>query len=177
MKNTIVKLSLMSGALLLASFSSWPPARSTQDQSDKDVAEIKAMIAKHDQAVNEKDMNAVMALFAPGDMTVVMGTGPGEKWAGQAEIKDAYVHFFGDFDKGTLAHECFWKAGEANGDMAWAAAMCKMTDSMKGKKREYGLNVSAAFVRQDGKWLFRLMHFSNLTGADVQSAAASRKKK
>ena len=177
MKDTIVKLSLMSGALLLASFSAWTPARSTQDQSDKDVAEIKAMIAKHDQALNEKDMDAVMDLFAPGDGTVMMGTGPGEKWVGQAEIKDAYTHFFGDFDKGTLAHECFWKAGEANGDMAWAAAMCKMTDSMKGKKREYGLNVSAAFVRQDGKWLFRMMHFSNLTGADVQSAAASRKKK
>jgi uncharacterized protein (TIGR02246 family) len=177
MKNTTLKRSLMSGALLLATFSSWPPARSTQDQSDKTDAEIGALLAKHDQAMTQKDLDAVMALYAPGTTTVVMGTGPGEKWVGMDEIKDAYAHFFQDYDKGTPAHDCFWKIAASEGDVAWLSAMCKTTDSLKGKKREFGLNVSTVFVRQDGKWLIRLMHFSNLTGDVVQTAAATRKKK
>jgi uncharacterized protein (TIGR02246 family) len=177
MKNTIMKLSLMSGALLLATFSSWSPARSTQDQSDKTEAEIGALLAKHDQAMTQKDMDALMALYAPGSTNVMMGTGPGEKWVGMDEIKDAYAHFFQDYDKGTPTHNCFWKNVASEGDVAWLTAMCQTTDSLKGKKREFGLNLSAVFVRQDGKWLIRMMHFSNLTGELPQAAAATRKKK
>jgi uncharacterized protein (TIGR02246 family) len=177
MKDTILKLSLMSGALLLASFSAWTPARSTQDQSDKVEAEIIAVLGKHDQAMTQKDIDAVMALYAPGTKTVMMGTGPGEKWVGTDEIKDAYAHFLQDYDKGTPTHDCYWKSVASEGDVAWLTAMCKTTDSLKGKKREFGLNVSAVFARQDGKWQIRLMHFSNLTGDVVQTAAAARKKK
>ncbi len=48
--------------------------------------------------------------------------------------------------------------------MAWGAAMCSMSDSLKERKRAFELNVSAVATNQRGQWLFRSLHFSNLTG-------------
>jgi hypothetical protein len=48
--------------------------------------------------------------------------------------------------------------------MGWGAAMCTMGDSLKDRKRVYDLNMSAVVANQGGQWLFRSLHFSNLTG-------------
>ncbi|MGE0126596.1 MAG: nuclear transport factor 2 family protein [Blastocatellales bacterium] len=171
LRGCAVCLSLLA-ILTLASF-----AASAQTPDPNVVNEIVALLNKHDQALNQKDVDALMSLYTPGDTTVLMGTGPGEKWVGKEEIKDAYTHFFQDFDKGSLAHDCFWKTGASKGDVAWLSAICKMSDSMKGKKREFGLNISAVFEKQGGTWLIRSMHFSNLTGPGTQSVADRRKGK
>lgn len=134
-----------------------------QTRRSADAVDILDLLKRHDEAMNRQDMNGVLALFAPGPKTVVIGTGPGEKYQGAAEIKSAYTEFFKDFDKGTLAHECYWKNGDASGNMAWGAFMCKMTDAKGDKKREYELNVSAVVEKQGGKWQFVMLHFSNLT--------------
>jgi uncharacterized protein (TIGR02246 family) len=167
----VVCLSLI--AILILSSS----AASAQTPVPAPVTEIIALLDKHDQAMNQKDMDALMALYAPGTTTVLMGTGPGEKWVGKDEIKDAYTHFFEDYDKGSHTRDCFWKTGASSGDVAWLSAMCKMSDSKKGKKREYGINASVVFERQDGTWLIRSMHFSNLTGVTVQSVASRQKRR
>ncbi len=169
--NLIVCLSLIGIACLAVA-----PA-SAQTPGSNPVTEIIELLDKHDQAVNEKDMDALLALYAPEDTTVLMGTGPGEKWVGKEEIRDAYKHFFQDFDKGSHTRDCFWKTGASKGDVAWLSAICRMSDSIKGKKREYGLNVSAVLERQNGAWLIRSMHFSNLTGGAVQSVATRQKGK
>ncbi len=175
------RLSFLSGCVvclsLLAILALAGSAASAQTPVPAPVAEIIALLDKHDQAVNDKDLDALMALYAPGDTTVLMGTGPGERWVGKDEISDAYKHFFQDYDKGSHTRDCFWKTGASKGDVAWLSAICKMSDSKKGKKREYGLNVSAVLERQDGTWLIRSMHFSNLTGVTPQSVAARQKRK
>jgi uncharacterized protein (TIGR02246 family) len=148
----------------------------TQTQDANPVTEIVSLLQKHDLALNQKDLDALMSLYATGDTTVLMGTGPGEKWAGKEEIGDAYEHFFQDFDKGSLTRECFWKTGASNGDVAWVSAICKMGDSLKGKKREYGLNISAVFERQGGAWLIRSMHFSHPTGASPPGTVSQKRK-
>jgi uncharacterized protein (TIGR02246 family) len=143
--------------------------QSTQSPDTAKVTEIAATLHKHDQAMNQQDLDAVMSLYAPEGNTVMLGTGPGENWVGKDEIRDAYTHFFQDYDKGTLASDCFWKTGDVEGNTAWLTAMCKMGDSKKGKKREYGLNVSAVLEKQGSDWLIRSMHFSNLTGPPPKS--------
>jgi len=105
-----------------------------------------------------------------------MGAGPGEKWVGKNEIGDAYKHFFQDFEKGSLTRDCFWKTGASSGDVAWLSSICKMGDSLKGGKREYGLNISAVFERQGGTWLTRSMRFSNPTGPAAPGAVSQRRK-
>ena len=96
---------------------------------------------------------------------VVLGTGPGEKYQGKAEIKTAYTEIFRDFDKGTLTHSCYWRDGRGSSTMVWGAAMCKFTDAKGEKKREYELNVSTVAEKQGGKWQFVLMHYSNVVGS------------
>jgi len=153
-----------------------PDAASAQQSGSNPVTEIVSLLQKHDQALNQKDLDALMSLYATGDTTVLMGTGPGEKWVGKAEIGDAYKHFFQDFDKGSLTHDCFWKTGASNGDVAWLSAICKMGDSLKSRKREYGLNISAVFERQGGAWLIRSMHFSNPTGPGTTGVVSQKRR-
>ncbi len=127
------------------------------------IAEVVNLLTLHDQALNQHNLNAVIDLFAPGDETVVIGTGLDERYLGKSGIMEAYSHFFQDFDKGTLAHDCYWKTGGTRGDLGWLTAMCKMSDSLAGRRRDYGLNVSAVLERMEDKWLIRSLHFSNLT--------------
>jgi uncharacterized protein (TIGR02246 family) len=127
------------------------------------VDEIKAVLEKHDKALGEKNLDAVLETFAPAPNTVVLGTGPGERWGGAQEIKVAYTEIFKDYDPGTMKVDCEWKTGNSDGTMAWLAATCVAKDSLKGKAREYPLNVSAAMVKQDGRWRFTMLHMSNPT--------------
>ena len=131
-------------------------------------ADIAALIEAHDDALNSHNLEGVLALFAPGPKTVVLGTGPGERYQGADEIRAAYKEIFKDFDAGTLKHSCYWKEGGVKGDVAWGAAMCKFNDSVGAKQREYEMNVSAVAERRGGKWQFVMLHLSNLTGGAGQ---------
>ncbi len=126
--------------------------------------ELMDMLRKHDQALNEQDLATVMATYAPQGSIVLMGTGPGERWVGKEEIEDAYMHFFQDFDPGSLSTECTWNSMDARGNIAWAMIMCHFTDFLKNQKREYAINISAVLEKLEGQWYFRTFHFSNLTG-------------
>ena len=154
---------------LIASFVVGPALASKQQNKDaaepkgKTAAEVKEMIQRHDKAFTQQNMEAVLGTYAPTGEIVLMGTGPGEVWIGKEQIQSAYEHFFADFDKGTFASDCGWKSGDVKDDMGWIMAVCKCTDSKDGKKREYGLNISGALQKVDGKWYFRTMHFSNLS--------------
>jgi ketosteroid isomerase-like protein len=142
------------------------PAASTATGNKPDpkmVEEVKAMLAKHDQALNEKNIEAVMSTFSTNSNTVVLGTGEGERFVGRQAIKEAYTEIFKDYDPGTLVSNCEWKTGEtdAAGTSAWLAATCKLQDSMKNKRRDYVLNVSGALEKQGDSWRFVMLHMSN----------------
>ena len=137
---------------------------------DKSAAagELLNLLNQHDDALSQKNLDALMMLYAEGN-TVMMGTGPGERFEGKDAIREAYEQITKDFDAGSLSHSCYWKTGGIKGEMAWLAAMCKMSDTAKKKKREYELNVSAVFEKQNGKWLIRSMHYSNVVSGKKPS--------
>lgn len=156
-------------ALLLAALALSAPFCLAQTRGNDGVrVEIAALLNAHDEALNRHNLEGVLALFAPGQKTVVLGTGPGERYQGAEEIRSAYKEIFRDFDAGTLSHSCYWKEGGAKGDLAWGAAMCKFNDAVGAKQREYEMNVSAVAERRGGKWQFVMLHFSNLTGGSAQ---------
>jgi uncharacterized protein (TIGR02246 family) len=136
---------------------------STKTDKKATVDEIRAVLAEHDKALSDKNLDAVMATFSSDPNTVVLGTGTEEKWVGPQEIRAAYTEIFKDYDPGTLQSNCDWKTGGSDdaGTMAWLAAICADKDSLQGKSREYKLNVSAAMAKQDGKWRFVMLHMSN----------------
>ena len=137
-----------------------PPRAAATPTAD----EIRAVLAAHDKALNDKNLDAVMATFSTDQSTVFLGTGPEERWMGPQEIRTAYTEIFKDYDPGTLVTDCSqWKAGGADeaGTMAWLAATCACKDSMQGKTREYKMNVSATVEKQNNKWVFVSLHMSN----------------
>jgi uncharacterized protein (TIGR02246 family) len=136
-----------------------------QTQGKSTRADVAELLKKHDEALNQHNLEGVLALYSPSPKAVVLGTGPGEKYQGKAEIKTAYTEIFKDFDKGTLTHSCYWKDGGGSGSVVWLAAMCKFTDAKGERKRDYELNVSAVTEKQGGKWQFVLMHYSNVVGS------------
>ncbi|MEE4378745.1 MAG: nuclear transport factor 2 family protein [Candidatus Competibacteraceae bacterium] len=137
-----------------------------QDADPKALAEIQTTFQQHDAAMNGHDLDGVMALYSTKPNTVMLGTGPGERWVGKEEIAAAYAEFFKDYDPNTFNSECTWRSGGINGNAAWLVAMCQVTDYLKNVKREYALNISAVLEKQDGKWQFSMLHFSNLTGGE-----------
>lgn len=146
--------------LLAAALSAtWVPALAADDP----LAGVRALFDAHEQAMEKQDLPSLMKLYAPGDKTVVMGTGPGETWVGEKEIADAYKHFFADYDPGTIKRTCPWVVGEVSGDVGWLNASCEYQDSLKDKPRSFALNVSVVLQKIEGTWKLRAMHFSNLT--------------
>jgi uncharacterized protein (TIGR02246 family) len=135
------------------------PALAEEDR----LAQIRDVFAAHEKALDQHDLKGVMALYAPGDQTAVLGTGPGEQWVGGEQIEDAYRHFFADFDAGTVDRTCPWMLGNVSGDVGWISATCDYRDSLKDKPRTFALNVSAVLQKLDGAWKLRTMHFSNPT--------------
>ena len=151
-----------------------PAAAANAPADPRVVEEIKVVLDKHDKALGEKNLDAVLETFAPAPNTVVLGTGPAERWVGAQEIRAAYTEIFKDYDPGSMEVDCEWKSGNSAGTMAWLAATCVAKDSLKGKAREYPLNVSAAMVRQDGRWRFTMLHMSNPTAPPPQQSAKAQ---
>lgn len=137
------------------------PAASKPERDPKVIEEIRGTLAQHDKALGEKNLNALMATFIDDPDTVVLGTSNGERWVGPENIRNAYTEIFKDYDPNTLDAKCDWKTGQYIGDLAWMAATCQAQDSLKGKARKYELNVTAAMLKQDGKWRFAMLHMSN----------------
>lgn len=161
LRTTIVGVAL--AAVLMCAM---PVVSRAQGPDPKTVAEIKEMIDRHDRALGEKNLTALMETFAPGPNTVVMGTGPGERWVGPDEIRAAYTEIFKEFDAGTLKVTKTWAHGDADGNVAWIAAQTNCIEFLKNVKREYSLNVTATLVKREGRWMIVTLHMSNPTAPE-----------
>ena len=140
-------------------------AANTAKADPKTVEEIKELLAAHDKALNEQNIDAVVGTFSTDPKVVMLGTGQGERFEGQEAIRAAYTEILKDYDKGSFVPGCDWKTGgvDDTGKMAWLAATCDAKDSMKGKAREYTLNVTASAVKEPAGWRFIMLHMSNST--------------
>ena len=147
----------------------------TAEKPDPNVVieEVKTILIKHDKALNDKNLDALMATFSSGPKTVVLGTGEGERFVGQEAIREAYTEIQKDYDAGTLDTNCDWKTGGVDdaGTTAWVAATCIAQDALKNVKRTYVLNVSGALEKHDGNWRFVMLHMSNSPNPPPPGAA------
>lgn len=145
----------------------------------KVVEEVKALLAAHDKALNDQSLDGVIGTFSTDPKVVLLGTGEGERFVGTEAIRSAYTEIFKDYEKGTFVANCDWKTGDADSTatMAWMAATCTETDSMKGVKRNFVLNISAAAVKQDTGWRFVMLHMSNAPSPGPPSDAKKSEQK
>lgn len=124
---------------------------------------IRAVLQSHDAALTAHDMDGVLACMAR--KSALMGTGPGEIWAGPEEMKAAYAKIFETFDKGEQAFEYQFRIGDIGTDMAWMLTAGNVTGKKDGKDFAYPLNISITVAKEDGDWKIASMHYSTLASA------------
>lgn len=135
-----------------------------EKEENPELEEVRALLKAHDEAMKDQDLDKVVALFA--HKSAMLGTGPGEVWKGHDEIKEAYEHFFKDFDKGEQQFEYQFKIGGLGSDMGWLLTSGNIKGKKDGKAFEFPLNLSLTVTKQSGKWLLASLHFSTFTGPE-----------
>lgn len=133
-----------------------------ENQGDKLVGQVTALLKQHDAAFAAQDIKGVMKAYISGPEIFLMGTGPGEIYRGKEGIEDAYSQFFTKFEKGTAGFTYDWVSAGAKGDLAWFAAEVMIKGKVKDEIKEIGYNVSGTLEKQKGKWRILAMHFSRL---------------
>lgn len=125
-----------------------------------ELEKIRAVLKAHDDAMTNHNLEGVLAVLSP--KAVVMGTGPGEIWSGHEELKDAYGHFFADFDKGQQDFTYHVRMGELSAEMGWLFASGEVRGKKEGKDFAFPLNVSLTVSKATGDWKIASLHFSTL---------------
>jgi len=124
--------------------------------------EIKAVVEQHNKAFNAQDLKGVMTTYASDPNTVLMGTGPGEAYAGDEAIGGAYDQIFTRFDANTLSFKYDWICAGSMGNVAWFAVTMTFEGTVNKEKKERAFNMSGTLRKEKGKWRFVSMHFSRL---------------
>jgi len=157
-KEEQMKIVLRMGiALLLAGLFVASPCTAAEVKPETK-AEFKAFLDQYRKAFNEKNADAVMAMYASD--AVLIGTGPGELYEGSDDIRKAHVEFFKSFDKEERTIQ--WMKVGTKGNVAWIAATVKFNSYIKDKKTEFLINSTSVLEKRDGKWVIVVRHFSNL---------------
>lgn len=151
-------------ATLLGAIAVALPSTAEAKSASDGNASLKALVAAHHKAFNAQNLDGVLALMAPG--VVLMGTAPGELWAGHQEVADAYKHFFTLFDPGKQSVETQWTHAQVGVDLASVLAVAKVTVTKGSDKRVFGLNMSMVCEKHGEKWLLSSLHLSNLAAPE-----------
>jgi uncharacterized protein (TIGR02246 family) len=134
-----------------------------EEPSDIEKA-IKGAADEYLEAFANRDLDGCLATFAKGKKTVLMGTGPGERWVGLKEIGEAHKEMFKAFDKESFERK--WSLVSARRNVAWTAGETVITDTVDGKERQFTIHTTSVWVLREDKWQIALMHCSNLTGPE-----------
>jgi ketosteroid isomerase-like protein len=155
----------LSAATTLGALSSSAQEKDAQP-ANPELDKIRAVLKAHDDAMTNHNLEGVLAALSP--KAVVMGTGPGEIWSGPEELKDAYTHFFADFDKGEQDFTYHVRMGELSSEMGWLFASGEVRGKKAGKEFAFPLNVSLTVSKATGAWKIAALHFSTLA-ADAEA--------
>lgn len=110
------------------------------------------------EAFAKRDLNAMLALYAPDPDVIVIGTGGDEKRIGLVEIKALFERDFAQFKDASLKID--WHSVSAAGSVAWVAADAIVRANTGS--REMALQVRLTFVleRRRDRWLILQFHGS-----------------
>jgi uncharacterized protein (TIGR02246 family) len=124
----------------------------------KTEAEIKAVLTGLTDSYQKRDLEGLMACFAPDSDTVFYGTGADEKRIGPAGIR---IQAQRDWDQTEAISMAFdWISVSAAGPVAWAAVDGAF--KIRAGGQAFAMPARATFVleKRDGKWLIVHGHFS-----------------
>ena len=110
------------------------------------------------KSYGERDIDRVMALFAPDADVVWYGSGPDEKRIGTAEIRAQIERDWAQSDAAsiTYGHTSISSAGP----VAWVAADLTFNVKVAGQEFDIDGRLTNVLEKREGEWLMVQGHFS-----------------
>jgi ketosteroid isomerase-like protein len=124
----------------------------------KTEAAVLAVLDKFNESYRRRDIDALMALFAPDDDQIMFGTGIDEKRIGRDQIKFQAERDWSQTE--ALAFNLNWHQVSAAGPVAWVAAEGLGQGKVGGQKIEFPLRMTAVLEQRGGEWLLVQSHVS-----------------
>ena len=119
---------------------------------------VMAVVDKFNETYARRDIDGLLALFAPDSDLVLFGTGADEKRVGLAELKIQAERDWAQTD--SIYFELGWHSVSAAGSVAWLAAEGMGQAKFDGQEMSFPFRFTAVLEQRGGKWLFTQGHLS-----------------
>ena len=131
---------------------------------------VSALLAKWQKAFEAKDVNGVMAMYAPGDVLTAYDIVPPLQYKGTDAYRKDYSEFFSQFD-GPLHVEFADGHMESSGNLTLAYGLERLSGKLKsGQPVDMWVRYDSVFKQIDGRW--RDIHDHISVPADLNSGKA-----
>ena len=127
-----------------------------------DTAQLRALETEFAAAMRNKDLDAVMAVYAPGDELFVFDVvGPPSAHCGFEAYRKAWEHFFASLS-GPLGFTVNDIHVETSGDIAYGRSLQHVSAvrAKDGRPFDYTVRVTDVYRKIAGKWLIVQEHAS-----------------
>ena len=139
-----------------------------QSQSDQ---QIRAVYDAWAKAFEAKDLDGIMAVYAPGDALVAYDVVPPLQYVGKDAYRKDYQEFLAMYE-GPIDIEYRDLRIMSSGDLGIINALERMSGTLKnGQKSDIWLRATSGLRKINGKWLFVHDHIS--VPADFETGKAA----
>lgn len=143
--------------------------------ADSDETQIHNLLDRWTKAFEAKDVNGVMAIYAPGQELLAYDVVPPLQYAGFDAYKKDYQEFFDGFD-GPVHIEFRNLKITTGGAVAFATALERVSGKMKnGQNFDAWLRATECYRKINGRWLAVHDHISAPTDFATGKAALNLK--
>jgi uncharacterized protein (TIGR02246 family) len=144
-------------------FSSWAKTQtgnSLHNPAEKNQAEIKALYDRWARAFEARDIDGIMAVYAPGEDLIAYDVVPPLQYKGQNAYRKDYLQFLSQYD-GPIHVEYRDMRILSSGDLGIIHTVERMTGKLKnGQQSDLWLRATSGVQKINGKWLIVHDHIS-----------------
>jgi ketosteroid isomerase-like protein len=121
-------------------------------------AAVLAMLDEFNEAYKQRDLQRLLALFAPDPDLVFIGTGADEKRVGLAELRTQVERDWSQSE--SLYWEWGWSSISAAGSVAWVALDAVGHARVAGQEIHLPLRITAVLEQRGAQWFMVQAHAS-----------------
>ena len=130
------------------------------EANPKDEAQIRSLVERWRLAFQQKDVGAVMSIYAHGKTTVAYDIVPPLQYVGYDAYKKDYEEFFSQFSS-PLKVELKDVHIAADGSVGYLFALEHLSGTMKtGEKTDLWLRATEIYRKENGRWVAVHDHIS-----------------
>jgi len=149
-------LSLVAACLL----SSCNLVSTSTSSTTSDLDTINTNVQHFLSAANNKDLNGIMAYYAPDESAVLFDSVPPRQYVGATAIRTDWETFLAAYPTTVHFDLIDWKA-ESSGDLAYGHGFVRVTGPAKdGTQQDMTVRLTDVFKRVNGNWVTVHEHVS-----------------